>query len=140
MPRCLPRYVTSIPPVLSGSLIAFIDCFALLMQAQFLFATYERMHRPMIAELAAIADGVAGMEAVDLPLVAVTLTPDGIYIDDEVAAVTLPTLADRLAPLADRPGTAFLHADPTVSWGTVFAVQGAMTAALGRDIVAPVLR
>lgn len=140
MPRFLLRSTTAITPVLSGGLIAFIDAFALLMQAQFLMATYERMRQPLVAELATLADGVAGQESMDLPLVTVSLMPEGIYIDDEAEAVALDDLAGRLAPLADAPGTAFLHIDATVPWATVLAVQATMTAALGRNIVAPVLR
>ena len=137
----MSRHAYVFTPVLSGSLIAFIDAFALFGQAQFLLATYERMRQPMITDLAAAAEGIPGKEARDIALVAVTVTADdSIYIDDLPDAIRLEDLSDLLAPLREMPGTAFLHGDPTADWGTILAVQRSMTAALDRQIVAPLLR
>ena len=138
----MPRSTRIFTPALSGSLIAFVDFFALLGQAQFLMATYERMRQPLIADLAVAADARQGGDlAPDIALVAVVVAADGtIHIDDEADPVALAALGGRLAPLEDKPGTAFLHGDPTADWGTIQAVQRVMTVALARQIVAPILQ
>lgn len=123
---------------LSGPLIVFIDATLLLGQAQFLIATEARLRQPAIVELPVAGSGPS--KDAQVALVTVIVAADGtLRIDADRQPLSMAELGQRLAPLRDREGTAFLHGDPEATWGTMVAVQHMMSQALARDIVAPLL-
>lgn len=125
-------------PALSGPLIIFIDAAMLLGQAQFLIATDARLRQPAFVDLPMTGSGPSA--DADIALVSVIVAADGsLHIDADPAVVPMADLAQRLAPLRDRPGTAFLHGAPDAPWALMIAVQRTMSQTLARDIVAPLL-